>query len=262
MVLAGSGPWWIGKWIKFWKPKRVILICQLPNIRQTLKRINELEKVYGLERYLEIVYAARWIRDAVGRPGRVLISPIDIERFRPCAASLQRNKDDFTVGRMSRDIYYKHHPDDKKLYSLLAELGIKVRIMGGECLGLEKHPNIEVIREGEEAPEEFLKSLDVFFYRTDTRFWVEPHGRVVTEALASGLPVVCGNQGGFTEWVVPDQNGYITSGNPEVVDAIKKLRTESSAYKRLAKGARTTAEDAFSIARIDEMVWYLARGKV
>lgn len=256
MVLAAAGPWWIGNWIKYFRPRRVVYICNLPDIEQIHNRIRELES-YGLQGRIHFAYAAEWIRSAVGRPGPVLISPIDIERFRPLSLEAQIRSRPFTIGRLSRDIPYKHHPDDSQLYQRLAQQGFKVRVMGGDSLRTAPHPNIEILPEGAMAADDFLRSLDVFFYRTNTAQWVEPHGRVVTEALATGLPVICGDLGGFIEWVRPGKNGYIISDNQEAESRMLELRSDPKLYVNLSIGARDTAESAFSREAIDRLAKHI-----
>ena len=60
--------------------------------------------------------------------------------------------------------------------------------------------NVELLRAGAEEPAVFLRSLDCFVYRTSAR-WFEAYGRVIVEAMATGLPIVAGRDGGYTDYL-------------------------------------------------------------
>ena len=81
---------------------------------------------------------------------------------------------------------------------------------------------------------------DVFAFPSDT----ETFGNVVTEALASGLPVVAPAKGGVVDSVIPDQTGILVPPrDPDTfADALIRLLADDSLRARLAAGARTFAE--------------------
>jgi len=201
LVFAGTY-FSIGGWIQAAKPNRIILIHNLDQpdrLRQVVSSLSAMDLPKP-----EVTYASQSIADATPEfPGPVHESPIDLERFSPRVPNGNR----FTVGRLSRDVPDKHGPGDAAVYRRLADAGIKVRIMGGTCLGLQ-HAGIEVLPESSMSPEDFLASIDCFFYRTHPA-WHETFGRVVFEALASGLPVVTEPGHGYSDKLTHGENATV-----------------------------------------------------
>ena len=107
--------------------------------------------------------------------------------------------------------------------------------MGGTCLApaLDGVKGIELLPAGAEPAADFYRSLDVFFYRTGDS--VEAYGRVVAEAMASGLPVVAHQRGGYAEIIEHGHNGFLFSTQEQAYDAVIELRT--SPALRAAAGA-------------------------
>ncbi|MEE4381942.1 MAG: glycosyltransferase [Pseudomonadales bacterium] len=244
-VLAFCGTYFpIESWVGHGRFERVVLVHNMNHADYLHARLKELEAL-GLRDRTVVAHAAAWCRDASGVDGPVLPSPVDTERF--CPAPAPRVDRPFTVGRLSRDTASKHHPEDAALYRKLAAAGVRVRIMGGTSLGLEPDPDgsIEILPAGAEPPEAFLRSLDCFFYRTDVSRWVEPHGRVVTEAMATGLPVVCGAVGGHTEYVVDGEAGVLVEDSAGALAALLALRDDPERRRRLGAAGRAVIEARF-----------------
>jgi glycosyltransferase involved in cell wall biosynthesis len=78
----------------------------------------------------------------------------------------------------------------------------------------------------------------------------EPLAGVVLEAMASGIPVVASNVGGFPDMIVEGQSGMLVPPNdaPALARALVRLLTDSDLRSRLAVGARHRAEE-FSLER-------------
>jgi glycosyltransferase involved in cell wall biosynthesis len=148
----------------------------------------------------------------------------------------------FTIGRMSRDDATKHHDEDASLYRMLAALGYRVRVMGGTCLApqLAGTPNIELLHAGAEDPATFLRSLDCFYYRTNER-WFEGFGRVVFEAMASGLPVVCSARGGYADYLEDGRDSMVFETTAQAVHAIFDLRANPKVRSAMGAAARRSA---------------------
>lgn len=235
----------IGNWIQHFKPGRVIGLYNTPD-EQNLEQFLGFLRQAGLESICEFVYASEWLRTRTGLPGVVQISPIDLNRFSPSPRQ-QSESGSFTVGRLSRDVLSKHHADDVAIYQWLAGIGCKVKIMGGSVLKeqLGDHPGVDLLPEGSIPADVFLQSLDCFFYRTSPE-WREPHGRVVTEAMACGLPVVCGADGGYCEFIEDGINGFIFESNIEAKDILMRIRSDSDFSRRIGKSARESMIDKFS----------------
>ena len=214
---------------------------------------------------MEIVYASELTKRKAGNyPGFVEPSLIDLERFVPAPSknrSSHSTSTPFTVGRLSSDIPYKHHPEDAALYRRLVEEGCRVRIMGPspalkeELGGLE---SVELLPMGAQEAPLFLQSLDCFFYRTSEE-WLEPWGRIVPEAMACGLAVVCHNRGGYAEAIEHGRNGFLFETQKEALEILLRLKEDPALRERVGKEARRTAERLFSGDRRSELVEFYLR---
>ncbi|AEH89576.1 glycosyltransferase family 4 protein [Mesorhizobium opportunistum] len=175
--------------------------------------------------------------------GVVHPSPIDIDRFAPRQG---RPDGPFTVGRLSRDTADKHHADDAALYEALLADGVAVRIQGGMLLRdrLAPHPLLELLPQGQFAAEQFLPTLDVFYYRTGSH--VETFGRVVFEAMACGLPVVCHVHGGYADHIRHGENGFLFETTQQAAGILAELKADPARRVTVGKKARQTVEQLFS----------------
>src|SRR5262249_931906 len=93
---------------------------------------------------------------------------------------------------------------------------------------------------GAEHPETFLHSLDCFYYRT-AQDWFEGFGRVVIEAMATGLPVVCGERGGYADFLTHSRDSILVSDAAEAVGAIRAIRDDAALARSLGAHASRTA---------------------
>lgn len=226
------------QWLDYAKPERLIVICVLSFPAQVFAALTLLERPTLPK--VELVFVSSRLQETLGLPGQVGPEPMDLQRFHP----RHRPADSlFTIGRHSRDVPEKHHADDPSLYRMLAWEGVHVSLLGASCLKekLSDMPEISALPAGSIPAESFLGELDCFFYRTDPA-WAEPSGRVVMEALASGLPVIAHDSGGYTDWIEQGHNGYIFSRQEEAFDLLMTLKNQPALRQKLALGARASAE--------------------
>ena len=249
----------LGAWIHLARPTRTIVIYNTS--RPDLLR----ERLYTLQRFgkptVEIVFAARWLMEACGLSGPVEMSPIDLQRFAPTEYGADNGPNGcFTIGRLSRDHSKKHHPNDVGIYRHLASQGYRVKIMGGRCLAsqLEHVPEVTLLPSGWQEPDLFLKSLDCFFYRTSEKYF-EPSGRVVSEAMACGLPVVCHRRGGYSEYIEDRVDGFLFDTDAEAVEILQTLKADPALRKRVGQAARKKLKSSLAPAVRDEFLRFYTR---
>jgi len=212
---------------------------------------------------VEVVYASELTKKLVGDYlGFVQPSLIDLDRFVPAPRKPPASANPFTVGRLSRANPKKHHADDPDLYRRLVEHGCRVRIMGPSPAVEEQlsdlEGSVELLPMFAQEAHLFLQGLDCFFYRT-SEGWSEPSGRVVTEAMACGLPVVCHESGGYVEIIEHGQNGFLFDTQEEALEILLRLKEDRALRESVGREARRTAEGLFSSAVRAEIVRFYLR---
>ncbi|MFT3893206.1 MAG: glycosyltransferase family 4 protein [Anaerolineales bacterium] len=102
-------------------------------------------------------------------------------------------------------------------------------------------------------PKEILPALyqqaDVFLF---TSIWPEPFGRVIVEAMASGVAVIGTKVGGAAEILVENENALtFPAGDAKALaEQIKKLIGSPELRERLSKAGRETAVNKFDLERM------------
>lgn len=180
--------------------------------------------------------------------GVVHPSPVDIEQFKP-GVSVTRSRP--VVGRLSRDTADKHDGEDLELYREWSAQGVDVRLQGATTLAgaLENEPKIELLAEGATPAADFMRSLDVFYYRTGAH--VETFGRVVFEAMACALPVVCHRRGGYADWIRHGENGFLFDSTEEARQIVARLLNDAALRASVGARARETVASMYSKAALD-----------
>lgn len=97
-----------------------------------------------------------------------------------------------------------------KLINIMNEPGdqYKLIILGGKKKNNNQNPNIFFI--GEVKPNElsaWYRTADIYIHLA----WIEPCGNTQIEAMASGLPVVCCNNGGIGETIKEARGGIVSN---------------------------------------------------
>lgn len=106
-------------------------------------------------------------------------------------------------------------------------------------------------------PKENLPALyrqsDIFLF---TSIWPEPFGRVIVEAMASGVVVVGSSVGGAAEILNPDENALIFAPNDSIdlSQQLERLIDSPALRARLAEAGRETAKNKFDIERMTEEI--------
>lgn len=106
-------------------------------------------------------------------------------------------------------------------------------------------------------PKEALPALyhhsDIFMF---TSIWAEPFGRVIVEAMASGLAIVGTPVGGSAEILVEDENALLfTPDDPASLSRqLKRLIEVPELRERLASSGCKTATQKFDIRRMTEEI--------
>lgn len=253
LIIHGSH-YELGAWARNTEARRVILLCNVHwplRLFDTITRLREA----GLPEP-DLVFRSCSLRRQAAMDGIIEPPLIDIDLFRPAKSTSSR---DFTIGRMSRDVLGKHSGDDPSLYRMLALAGCRIRVMGGTCLGEYIGPDsarIELSAAGSLSAHRFLQELDCFFYRTGVL--EEAFGRVLLEAMATGLPVVCHRRGGHADWIRSGENGFVFDTQEEAFDLLAALREDTALRRRIGEAARATVEELHDEnAREQRRRWYL-----
>ena len=239
-------------WLKYTGFERIVLQRNLASFERLFALIEVMRDAAKLAP--ELVFASKAFQLTAGLPGRVIYSPMAIEAFLRAGQNRPLTERPLTIGRASRDAPDKHHPQDAMLYRMLAAKGWRVRIMGGMCLAaqLEGVEGVELLPTGAENMVDFYQTLDIFFYRTGTT--VDAYGRVVAEAMASGLPVVAGNIGGYAEVVMEGGCGLLVASQEEAWDALAHLASNADARRSMGLAATLQAERLHGQAARDSLI--------
>ncbi len=259
LVFVGSY-FYLGPWIRYAFPRRVIVVAAstIPpaEFHRKLRNLSNMSR-----REVEVAHLSEFIRESVNYPGPIDRSLIDIERFVPSASKPSDSTPvNFTVGRLSRADPVKHHSDDPALYRRLVDHGCYVRIMGPSPAlkaDLGDLGSVTLLPAFSQQAHSFLQGLDCFFYRISEQS-AEPWGRIVPEAMACGLPVVCHNRGGYVEIIDHGRNGFLFDTQQEALELLLRLKEDRALRESVGKAARETVEEFFSPARrSDTLEFYL-----
>lgn len=110
-------------------------------------------------------------------------------------------------------------------------------------------------------PKDTLPALyrqsDLFLF---TSIWQEPFGRVIVEAMASGIAVVGTAVGGAAEILVHDENALVfeAGDSTSLAQVLQRLIESPELRKKLGSAGRETARSKFDLQRMtDEIERYL-----
>lgn len=250
LVLVGS---WQAppSWARAAAPERVIVVHNVDEPAALLDLVLALHD--QTERPIRLCMPSESFRVRSGLPGTVYRTPIDLLRFRPAEARFPA-PGPFTVGRHSRNDHRKFHPRDPALFRRLGREGTRVRILGGTVLLRHFSPSrpeagVELLPTGTEEASAFLRTLDAFVYRTSPML-VETSGRVVAEAMATGIPVICSRETGFSELVTDGIDGFLFDPDDDASlhARLEVLRADRGLRASIGGAARCKVEACFGPA--------------
>lgn len=251
-VLVFIGIYFPINWVEFARPDRIIFLYNTFEAPALYSRVREAASLTGVA--VELLFCSDLIGAECGLPGLFEPSPIDIELFSasPIGSTPTRQKP-FTLGRHSRDVMEKHHLEDKYIYQAVGQAGGQSVILGGTCMqsAFSNMPHLDLLPARTTGIIDYLRSLDLFYYRTST--WVEPWGRVVVEAMACEVPVLVHDIGGYAQIIRHGENGILFHTTQEAEAEVKRLQSEPALRRRLAKAGRSTVEELLgeeSLARL------------
>ena len=248
----------IAPWLAQAGPERVVFLYNTFEAPLLFQRVQEVWDRCGIR--AELLFCSDMMGAEVGLPGLFEPSPTDIASFSP-RSQPHPPAHRFTLGRHSRDVAEKHHPEDWKVYEAVSACGGRSEVLGGTCMRASFPPiaglDLLPARSSDMAP--FLHGLDCYFYRTST--WVEPWGRVVLEAMACGLPVVAGRLGGYAEVIRHGENGYLFDTTEEACALVRQVCQDTALRARLGAAARRTAEALLGEAAMDRLISFYLVGQ-
>ena len=241
-----------GMWLGASRCSRVAIVNELFNYDQLFRVILKV-KAAGLPAP-SIIHVSTLLRDASALDGPVLYPSARLAAM--FAVEREHERAPVVLGRVSRDVPEKHHADDPLLYRALTVEGLAVRLQGASVLAdaLKERPEITLLPENAQAVDVFLRSIDIFFYRTAGEgIFVEPSGLVVAEAMAAGLPVVAVRPGGFADLFVHGENGFLVDTQEQAYQAIMLLARDPALRRSIGAAARRDARLRFGPAYAERL---------
>lgn len=227
--------------------EQFVLQCERLAARQTDRLVTNADAI-----------AEDYLNRGIGRPEqyRTVYSGIDIDRFRDAEPASDVTGSGVRILMVGRLADGKGFEDLLAALDRLDEAGVSAYLVGDGPLREDLEAEIErrgltrsvhMLGYRDDVPE-IMAASDVFVlpsYREGTP-------RVITEAMASGLPVVATDIAGIPEQVEPGTNGFlIAPGNvDELTSRLAQLISSSDLREEFGERSRERVE-SFSI---DQMV--------
>ena len=148
------------------------------------------------------------------------------------------------IGKLSNDNKAKF---PKSLPEIIQKVAVPGIIVGGERY-YGQIEGIEMPPIGSRSPQDFYRDFDILLYHNSDEV-TETWCRVVTEAMASGLPVVADGRGGPTEQIDHGVNGYLCNSPDEFHECLMKLVDDPKLRHEIGEKARNKVMINYDISR-------------
>ncbi len=199
-----------------------------------------------------------------GRPLEIIPSAVDLRRFRPeVDGTAVREQLGLQAGRVlaftGRLVPHKgvdvilralrELPPD--VYLIVVGRGPRLPDLLGLArrMGVERRVRFCPSVTDDELPQ-YLRAADIFVFPSQNR--LEGFGLAVTEAMASGLPVVIADMPGVREVIEPGQDGVLVEPllARDLADKIRELLDDPTRRRAMGASARRRAEARFGLENV------------
>ncbi len=182
--------------------------------------------------------------------------PLGIPRVQFESSARERYQlanEDFVLITVGRLVSRKGVEQLIELMRRMADTRIKLVVVGGgpkkeelEELSVQRGVRERVLFTGQASDEDkvnLLACADLYVSTSQH----EGFGLVFLEGMAAGLPVVCYDHGGQTDFVANDENGYLVELNDLTTfeSRIRQLLSDRQLKERLSAGSLSTVEEYF-----------------
>jgi glycosyltransferase involved in cell wall biosynthesis len=233
---------------------------RLPDLGRGTSLKNRLLNPLIRARVSKVVGVSNFVRDRATvemhlrqRNAVTIYNGVDLHRFAPVAGS---QAETFQVICVAHLIPEKGVEVAIRALALLSLPQYRLLIVGdgpnrdllerlAEDLGVQKHVAFVGLRDDVHL---LLRESHVFVHPA---IWSEAFGLTITEAMASGCPIVASRVGAIPELVNHEEDGLLVRpGDPnELAGALRLLHDDPDLAGRLAKNARRRVELKFSLER-------------
>lgn len=159
--------------------------------------------------------------------------------------SIKRDYRNCRIGKISSDNPDKFPQSLINIFNRLRRDNVNFSIVGGKKY-YDTIDWIDMPKFGID-PKEFYSNIDILCYHNSGKI-TESWGRVITEAMASGLPIVADNRGGITEQIDNGVNGFLCDSEDGFVSCLELLINDPNLRRRMGESSRKKAM-SFDIKR-------------
>ena len=237
-----------GEWPFAWVNERPTIFVHHMPTRPLLKvDLNLFVSEFLFERFKSLADRMRcW---------RICPPVIDTDAYTPVAQARDYERKTCTIAKLCSDWNAKKYPAQlTRVMSAVAEKHEHTRF---EIVGGAKHYNQTAVPRLTMPPvqakpvPDFMRDIDVFLYINEPEL-PETWCRSVTEAMASGLPVVAENRGGIAEQIEHGENGFLCETDEEFIDCLDRLASKPGLRWTLGRKAHVKASARCGLDKLRE----------